>query len=120
MKAVSLSATSVPQGVDSGVSRADVGRYTASFGVSFAVTSLLSALLVVVKESNEETVLAWMKAATGHHWVTHGLLDLALFFLLGWALAKVPAVKSLTAGTVATLVAGSLVLSGLVIAGFYL
>ena len=47
-----------------------LGKFTKSFGVSFAITSVLSALLVVLKESNEETVLAWMKSATRHHWTT--------------------------------------------------
>ena len=32
----------------------------------------------VLKERNEETLLAWMAGLTGHHWVTHGLLDLLL------------------------------------------
>ena len=47
--------------------RNDVGARAAAFGVSLGITSLFNALLVVVKETNEDTVLAWMKAATGHH-----------------------------------------------------
>src|SRR6185436_13492357 len=64
-----------------------IGIYTASFGVSLGLTSVFNALLVVIKEMNEHTVLAWMKAA-GHHWVTHGALDLAVFIILGFALAQ--------------------------------
>jgi hypothetical protein len=45
----------------------EIGKYTKSFGLSFAITSLISALLVILKETNEETVLAWMKTATPHH-----------------------------------------------------
>ena len=52
--------------------------------VRAGVTSVVSALLVVLKEANEHTVLAWMKAATGHHWVTHGIIDLILFVLIGF------------------------------------
>ncbi|MBI3436853.1 MAG: hypothetical protein HY056_17515, partial [Proteobacteria bacterium] len=51
----------------------DVNKYTASFGLSLGLTSLFNALLVVIKETNEDTVLAWMKAS-GHHWVTQGVL----------------------------------------------
>lgn len=50
----------------------DIGRYATAFGVSLGLTSLFNALLVLVKETNQETVLAWMTAATGHHWVTQG------------------------------------------------
>ena len=66
-----------------------LGRYTVSFGVSLAITSVLNALLVVVKELNENTLLAWMKQVTPHHWITHGLFDLIVFAVLGFALARV-------------------------------
>ena len=48
----------------------EIGKYGRSFGLSFAITSLFSALLVVLKETSEHTVMAWMKAAlltTGLH-----------------------------------------------------
>ena len=38
----------------------NISKYTASFGISLAITSVLSALLVVVKELNENSVLAGM------------------------------------------------------------
>jgi len=44
-----------------------LGRYTISFGLSLAVTSILSALLVVLKELSDKTVLEWMKRVTIHH-----------------------------------------------------
>ena len=53
----------------------EIGKYTRSFGLSFAITSVVSALLVIIKESSEEGVLAAMKAVTGHHWITHGLIN---------------------------------------------
>jgi hypothetical protein len=100
----------------------DISKYTASFGVSLAITSVLSALLVVVKELNENTVLAWMKNLTGHHWITHGLFMLIVFFVLGWALAKPnngQGLKMTSGGLVCTIVAG-VVIGGLIISGFYL
>lgn len=100
----------------------EIGKYTVSFGLSFAITSVVSALLVILKESNEEGVLAWMKALTGHHWVTHGLIDLILFVVLGWALSKVSSgqgVKMSVNGLVSCIV-GAVVISGILIAGFYL
>jgi hypothetical protein len=83
---------------------------------------VVSALLVILKESSEEGVLALMKAVTGHHWVTHGLINLILFVVLGWTLSRPNAgqgVKLSVNGLVGCIV-GAVVISGLLIAGFYL
>ena len=99
----------------------ELGKYTKSFGLSLAITSLISALLVVLKETNEDTVLVWMKAATGHHWVTHGVINLVLFLLFGWLLA-IPndgqGVNISSRSLVLTIVV-SFIASGLIIIGFY-
>jgi hypothetical protein len=99
-----------------------VGKYTMSFGLSLAVTSVLSALLVVVKELNENTVLALMKHITIHHWVTHGVFDLVVFIALGFLFAAMgggAGVKMSPKGLIAAIVA-AVAASALIIAGFYL
>jgi lipoprotein signal peptidase len=99
-----------------------IGKYTRSFGMSFAITSVLSALLVILKESNEETVLAWMKAATGHHWVTHGIFNLIVFVGLGWALSRLDNGQGLkiTANILVICIVCAVFVSGLIISGFYI
>jgi lipoprotein signal peptidase len=99
-----------------------IGKYTRSFGLSFAITSVLSALLVILKESNEETVLAWMKAATGHHWVTHGIFNLIVFVGLGWALSRLDNGQGLkiTANILVICIVCAVFVSGLIITGFYI
>jgi len=99
-----------------------IGKFTRSFGVAFAITSVASALLVVLKESNEDTVLAWMKSLTGHHWATQGLINLILFVALGWGLARLNHGQgpNLSANVLVTCIAGAVVLSGLIIVGFYI
>ncbi len=96
-----------------------IGKYSAAFGLALAVTSMLSALLVVLKEQNEETVLAWMKAATGHHWVTHGAFDLALFLLLGLIFAQAGWGARLSGNALAGIITLSVLLSSLIIAGYF-
>ncbi len=91
-------------------------KYTASFGLALVITSLFSALLVVVKELNDKTVLPFMKALTGHHWVTHTAVDVLLFAVLGFLLTKV----EISAERLSRMIIGSVVIAGLVIAGFYL
>jgi lipoprotein signal peptidase len=100
----------------------EIGKYVRSFGLSFAITSVLSAFIVIIKELNEESVLAWMKAATGHHWVTHGVINLILFVVLGWALSRPndgQGVNLSVNGLVGCIV-GAVLISGLLIAGFYI
>ena len=94
-----------------------LSKYTISFGLSFAITSVVNALLVVLKETNKG-VMDGMKQITGHHWVTHSAFTVILFVLLGFVLAKrktpMPAHR-----LIATLLAG-VVVGGGVIIGFYL
>ncbi len=98
-----------------------LSKYTAPFGVSLAVAGVVNGLLVVAKEKSP-AVMAGMKRLTGHHWITHSVIVIALFFLLGWVLAQTNggggmklSVKSL----IRTLV-GGVIVGGLIIVGFYL
>jgi hypothetical protein len=63
--------------------------------------------------------MAWMKQATGHHWATHSLLSLILFFALGLVLARGQGPKMTAASLVKIIVAG-VAIGGLIIMGFYL
>jgi len=97
-------------------------KYTVSFGASLAITSILSALLVVVKELNENSVLAWMKGLTSHHWITHGLFMVIAFFAIGWGLAKMNNGQGLkmTSDRLIIMIVSGVVIGGLIISGFYL
>ena len=99
-----------------------IGKYTRSFGLSFAITSVISAIIVILKETHEETVLAGMAAVTGHHWVTHGLFNLILFVVLGWVLSLPHQGQGLNISTSGLIfcIVGAVVVSGILITGFYL
>ena len=100
----------------------EIGKYTKAFGLSFAITSFISALLVILKETNEDTVLKGMAAITGHHWITHGLLDIILFVVLGWALSRTNSGQGLKISTNALIgsIVAAVMVGGLLIAGFYI
>lgn len=100
----------------------EIGKYSRSFGISFALTSVASALLVIIKESSEEGVLAMMAAITGHHWVTQGILNLILFVVLGWVLTRLNGGQgiNISANGLVSCIFGAIVISGVLIAGFYL
>ncbi len=95
----------------------DVSPKIAGYALSYAITAIFSALLVVLKESNE-TVLEFMKALTGHHWITHGLLDIAVFIVLGIVLSRASSV-SMSGNALISTVVGATVVAGLIIAGFF-
>src|SRR5271157_5683077 len=58
-------------------------KYVAGFGMSLAVTSVLNAIILIIKEKND-AVMSAMKAALGHHWTTHGAIVIIVFFVLGF------------------------------------
>jgi hypothetical protein len=98
-----------------------LGKYARSFGWSLVISSVANALLVVAKEMNEP-LKSWMKAATGHHWTTHSVLVLALFLVLGLALAAVqsPGGTRLGANGLAVAIFASTGASVAIIAGLFL
>jgi nitric oxide reductase large subunit len=69
------------------MSASTLNAQTRGFGLSVAITSIISALLVIVKESNEG-LLKFMKTITVHHWVTHGIFDVLVFLAIGFLLSK--------------------------------
>ena len=103
----------------SAVQSDEIGTYTASFGISLGLTSLFNALLVIIKETNENTVLAWMKLPA-HHWVTQGVINLMVFVALGFFLAKVGENWRFHPDRVTATAIGGVVAGALTIAGFYL
>jgi len=54
---------------------------TSGYARAYAYTAIFNALLVLLKE-NVHPVFQFM-ASLGHHWVTHGIFDLIVFFGLG-------------------------------------
>lgn len=95
--------------------------YTFGFGWSVAIVSLLSAILVVLKEKNEG-LMEWMKGAMGHHWITQGVIVIVLFLVLGFILSSVlrQNADSAKLQAVTLAIVASTVVSGLIIAGFFL
>lgn len=61
-----------------------------------------------------------MASLTGHHWRTHGLADVIVFFLLGWFfMARGLPARGLTNNSAVSL-AVSVVVAGLALAGWFL
>ena len=98
-----------------------VSKYTVSFGLSLALTSVINALLVIAKEKIPP-VMAGLQKLTGHHWVSHAAIILVLFAVFGWIFARANGGRGIqitVTGLIRTLVSG-VVIGGLVIMAFYL
>ncbi len=94
-----------------------VSARASGFGVSYAITSILNALLVIWKESSEAVHDA-LAAVTGHHWVTHGLLVVIVFLVLGFVLSRRGI--SMSGNALVITIVGATVVSGLIVAGYFI
>jgi hypothetical protein len=98
-----------------------LSKYTVSFGLSLVICSVVNALLVIAKEKSP-ALQAALKKLTGHHWITHSAIVILLFIALGWLLAKAKGGEGfpVTLNTLIKTIVAGIVISGLLITGFYL
>ena len=61
----------------------DLAGPIAAFGASAAITIVFNTVLAWVKDAYEP-LNSFMASLTGHHWRTHGLIDVVVFFALGY------------------------------------
>ncbi|MEN6320077.1 MAG: hypothetical protein ABFD82_15135 [Syntrophaceae bacterium] len=94
-------------------------KYTAGFGMSLVVTSLLNAIILVVKEKSD-AVMSAMKAALGHHWTTHGAILITAFVVLGFIFSNMKFETRWDSQKMLKYIIWSVIISGVVIAGFFL
>ena len=93
-------------------------RMAVAFGISAAVTVLSNTALAWIKDAYEP-LNALMTALTGHHWWTHGLFDLVLFFVLGWILMARGRSEQHLTGRLVVQLAGAAILAGIGLAGWF-
>ncbi|GAB6173555.1 hypothetical protein JCM15765_30330 [Paradesulfitobacterium aromaticivorans] len=96
-----------------------LSKSTAGFGLSLAVVSIFNGLLVIVKETYTP-LMDWMKALTGHHWITHGVFDILLFFILGYLFSKSNLAQKFEADKMTNIIIGSTVIGVILVGGFML
>jgi hypothetical protein len=59
----------------------------AAFGMAAIVTILFNTLLAWIKDAFDP-LNDFMALLTGHHWITHGLIDVAVFVVVGSVLLR--------------------------------
>ena len=65
----------------------NINKYTISFGISATITIILNTILMILKEKilNFHNFLVTL---SGHHWISHGIVDIVIFILLGFIISK--------------------------------
>lgn len=94
-------------------------KYTAGFGMSLAVTSVLNAIILVIKEENDAVMKA-MKAALGHHWTTHGVIVIIVFVVLGFVLSSMKLETKFDSHRILKYIIWGVAIGGAVTVGFFL
>ena len=93
-------------------------RVAAALGWAAAVAIVFNTLLAFIKDAYEP-LNALMKAMTGHHWITHGLVDVIVFIVVGWLiLARGTRGPDLSRATVIGVVVAAVV-AGAGLAGWF-
>ena len=92
---------------------------TAGFGFSAAVAIIFNTVLVLVKETYP-AVKALLKALSGHHWTTHGIIVILVFIVCGLIFSRISSLNRIRATTLTAILLVSTVFAGFGIAGFFL
>ena len=81
----------------------------AAFGLSAAIAIVFNTVLAWIKDAYDP-LNSLMASLTGHHWITHGLADIAVFVIVGVVFMRRD--FSMDGTKLACLVAGSVIVSG--------
>lgn len=96
----------------------DISAVTAGYGVAAAVTVLFNTVFAWIKDANPGLEHA-MKSLLGHHWTTHGVVDVAVFLILGFVLSHNSLTRRVDGARLTQLLIGSSVLGGVGLAAWF-
>jgi hypothetical protein len=68
-----------------GTSDTSVSASVCGFGTAAAITLVFNTVLAWAKDA-WDPLNNFMAHLTGHHWITHGITDVAVFLVLGYVL----------------------------------
>ncbi len=95
-----------------------MNKYALGFGLSLVVTNLFNAVVLVIKEVSAPVMNA-MKAALGHHWITHAVLLIFVFIILGVVFSVYEVAAKWDSRKMTYYIIGSVVISVVIITVFF-
>lgn len=91
---------------------------SAAFALSAAIAIVFNTLLTWGKEAYP-ALNAFMKSLSGHHWITHGVVDVALFALLGLLFLKLGTARQVTGTQLVISLVAAVFVGGLGLAAWF-
>lgn len=97
---------------------ASVEKIAAAYGLAASIAIVFNTLLTWLKEASHP-FKSFMVLLTGHHWITHGLVVLAVFLVLGWVFTARGIPAQGLDQRLAVMIAGAILVGGAgLLAGF--
>ncbi|HVW10962.1 MAG TPA: hypothetical protein VHC90_20390 [Bryobacteraceae bacterium] len=96
-----------------------MNRRVSAFALAAAVACVFNTLLAWAKDA-WAPLKTYMGLLTGHHWVTHGIADLIVFFGTGLIFLRSPAVTRMNLDRAASILIWCVAASGLGLLAWYL
>jgi hypothetical protein len=89
-----------------------LGRASAGFAMAAAITILFSTALACVKDAYKP-LNSFMNSVACHNWITHGIVDVILFFALGIVFSKSGIAERIAPRRLISFLVGAVIVSGL-------
>jgi hypothetical protein len=93
-------------------------RVSAAYALSAAVTVIFNTVLAWVKDAYDPLNTA-MAHLSGHHWTTHGIVDVLLFLVLGFVFMSTGTAERMAPKRLVTVLVGSTILAGAGLAAWF-
>ena len=94
------------------IESAKLGRSSAGFAMSAAITILFSTVLACVKDAYKP-LNSFMNSVAWHNWITHGFVDVILFIALGIIFSKSGLAERIAPRRLISFFAASVIVAGL-------
>ena len=95
-----------------------IDSFSVAFGVSAVVTLILNTLLAVEKDLYPP-LQKMMASLSGHHWITHAVFDIAVFYLLGYLFYSLKIADKIDAAKLTSLLYSSTIISVVGLIGWF-
>lgn len=94
------------------INKTNLSQATTGYGIAASIAIIFNTLLTFLKEE-VPAVNAAMKAALGHHWITHSVLVVLVFLILGAWFSRSNYFRDLGGKTLSIFIVGATILGGL-------
>lgn len=93
-------------------------RVSAAYALSAAVTVIFNTVLAWIKDAYDP-LNTFMAHLMGHHWTTHGVVDVLVFIVLGYVFMSRGTAERMAPNRLVAILVGSVMVAGLGLAAWF-